>query len=194
MCDEKQNDSLKGNDTIKDLAEKHLQIINFWISNADTKASFLLATIGILSGFLATYFKDFTISLCVIPFIFAAFCLILGAWMCLETLRPITLLKKDRKDHLKTKEEVLSKTRGKSLLFFEDIAEQPSLSDFLDEYRRLSDPGTAALHLVEQIYINSWIVQRKFKLVRFAVIFLFCAVLALALALVVKIIHSLSGL
>jgi hypothetical protein len=186
------------------LAEKHLQIINSWISNADTKAGLLLATVGILLGFSATYFKNLNATLQPDPWhisayvvilascVYAGFHLLRAAWICLRVLGPVLSFEKYNPDLLREKSEFLSTTDGKSLLYFSDIAEL-SLRDFSQCYRMLTDPHRVALHLLEQIHTNSRIAHRKFILIHSAVASVFHVIPAIAIAVVVRALIGLIG-
>lgn len=142
----------------KEDAYQTLELINFWISNIDTKTSFALAYVAVLMGFAfahgtPTVFKEI-MDTCP-PAMASIFKLILvlalyGASMGATIHLFLAVIARVKNDSGKT-----------SLLFFGAISEM-SLNDYKSKILNMDDKDITK-DLLEQVHTNSKICTRKIK-------------------------------
>ena len=150
---------------------KNLERVNFWVTNADTKVSYLLALQGIIitlvftSGIRDTFIKTMSYKfsfnnidwLSIVRFIeglslYVAFFLILiSIFNIYKTLKARLSSDVFNENGLETN----------SLIFFETIANRKYV-DFVNDQNNLSE-GEINNQIDSQVFINSKICQTKFR-------------------------------
>lgn len=159
-----------------------VDIVNNWITLADSKATFLLtATTFFLSASLLALhnFRDAIVNdLATQHYIrgIVAICLLVAYFSC--TLMCLFFLIKVIKPRLKR----IIKKEDYSLIYFMDVAET-SLSDFRLKMQSCSSRELRE-QLVDQIYANSVVAKRKYQDLNQAIIFLALLILS-ALCLII---------
>lgn len=148
----------------KEDAYRTLEITNSWISNIDTKASFLLAYIAVLLGFVisngkpAVFDASVKITTTVIVQRVSHIFLYLSSVLCITFL--FLTLKARIKDKNATKP---------SLMFFGTISSH-SLSDYISKTVNRSE-NIQVKDILEQVYTNSAICNKKACMYNVAVVF-----------------------
>ncbi|WP_271397625.1 Pycsar system effector family protein [Salinicoccus roseus] len=148
--------------------EALLERINFWIGNVDAKVSFLLSLTTVILGLLLadsatkifleqylTNFKDNWLSLEIIGFLVFLIVILslIGAILCfLQALKGRINSKEYEQDDLVTN----------SLLHWGNIAGK-KYTEFSSEFKERVDEEKILEDFTSQIYINSLIVNTKFK-------------------------------
>ncbi|WP_455030808.1 Pycsar system effector family protein [Oribacterium sp.] len=153
----------------KEDAYKSLEITNSWIGNLDTKASFLLAYLSVVMGFVVSHGVPVVFSttptaplgmiywakiICAIGLYFS---LILSAVFLLGTLTA----------------RINGKGNKPSLLFFGEISKQ-SLNDYKSKILNRTEDELIK-DILEQIHTNAEICTKKSKYYNFGVKFVFVA-------------------
>ncbi|WP_080871952.1 Pycsar system effector family protein [Oceanobacillus timonensis] len=157
---------------------KQLDKVDYWIANADTKASFVLAFSGVLSGFL---FSDETIEQQNVDNHTDSF---INLPNTLLTLTIISLIITITFSLL-----VLSaRTKGvkHTLFFWGDISKYTHWSYYLRAKLRETDDALEK-DLIYQIYINSKICNKKFKRYRLTLRFLIISLVLFAVHKIITI-------
>lgn len=156
---------------IKDIGRKlenakyRLSEVNTWISNFDSKASFLLAYVGILIGFLGTtgipsvFYATFENSLQINKG-FLIFCVVI---LYLSSVVALALLIMT----LLARVKPMDKAKG-STIFFGDISKL-KYKDF-EELVLKEDEESLLKDITYQVYNNSLIAARKAKCYNYSVV------------------------
>jgi hypothetical protein len=166
------------NNDERNLLEKNLDRINFWIQNVDAKNSFLLALSGVIIGFVFTsdsfdksitsYIKDVgpSISWSAIYAIINLSLFVASIIAIGNCLRLFLSSLKGRIDPSIWNEEDLD---TKSTIHFQTIAASKNFREYKRRFKRLDTvqekrEEVEANDLLSQVYINSKIVTTKFNL------------------------------
>ncbi|ASB89330.1 MULTISPECIES: Pycsar system effector family protein [Bacillus] len=178
----------------KDDAYKNLDRINFWISNSDSKASFVLAFLGIFIGvlFSSEFLYDIlkTIAQILLAFdykniifylaslsliILIVFLSLFGiaSKYILDSLRP----------NLDPNHFIEYDIKANSNLHFQSIAEK-SFNEFYKENKQLESEEDLIQDIESQVYINSKIATEKFTSFKKAMSFTKWSLLFFALFLI----------
>lgn len=171
---------------------KSLERINFWISNCDTKISFALAFAGVLlAGFFSSSIITGSLNKLIekttktyrtatfweVKFLDASILALIAFVICI--IAAVTYLFRALKGSIDASVYKESGLTTNSLIFFDAIAKQ-SFQSFKDDVSTSND-SQIENDLLSQIYINSKICQRKFKLYNKGVNFLIASIILFVL-------------
>lgn len=185
--DNTNNELNNSNELNTDDVLKTLERVNFWINNGDTKISFALAFAGVLlAGFFASsiitgslsnliakaFTSDMTAKLWEVRILDASILVLIAYTICLVTaVTYLFLALKGSIDASVYKEHGLSTD---SVVYFGTIANQTFLS--FKNKAMTNDTNQVHNDLLSQVYINSKICDRKFRLYNNGVNFLIASI------------------
>lgn len=161
--------------------QKVLDTTNQWIFNCDTKASIILAALGVfISIILSTEIGRFitkiikscisNITVCNVTYLC---CFLVGVGLFVAGIYKLmkVLIPTINKKH-------------KSIMFFGNVASYPTFDDYCDTVRSYSDKE-ATEDLLHQIYAVSVICNQKFEHYKYGVVFSFGGIALMAIWLLI---------